>query len=145
MMNEQRFAEQIRLALEESAERLPYRTTYRLQSARMAALARMAEPRDVPEQALALPSASGGGTLTLGGGPSRTRTPAGWGRLAMGLLSALVVAGGLYAISEWTDMDMADEAADIDLAVLTDDVPISAYADRGFGVYIKNTQKNAQE
>jgi hypothetical protein len=141
MMNEQRFAEQIRLALEESTERLPYRVTYRLQSARLAALSRMAEPREVPEEALALPSASGGGTLALGGAPDRDRFPARWGRLAMGMLSALVVAGGLFVISEWAEMDQADEAADIDLAVLTDDVPISAYADRGFGVFIKNTQE----
>lgn len=140
-MNEQQFAEQIRLALEESADRLPYRVSYRLQSARQAALARMTEPRDVPEAAMALPSGSGAGALTLGGMPSGSRGPARWGRLAMGMLSVLVLAGGLLAISEWSEMDRADEAADIDLAVLTDDVPIAAYADRGFGVYIKNTQE----
>ena len=138
-MNEQQFAEQIRLALEESTERLPYRVSYRLQSARQAALARLAETREVPESAIALPSASG--TLTLGGMPPREREPARWGRLATGMLSVLVLAGGLFAISEWSEMDRADEAADIDLAVLTDDVPISAYADRGFGVYIKNPQQ----
>ena len=27
------------------------------------------------------------------------------------------------------------------LLVLTDDLPISAYADRGFGVYLKNSQQ----
>jgi hypothetical protein len=138
-MNEQQFAEQIRLALEESTERLPYRVSYRLQSARQAALARLTETREVPESEIALPSASG--TLTLGGLPQRERGPARWGRLATGMLSVLVLAGGLFAISEWSEMDRADEAADIDLAVLTDDVPISAYADRGFGVYIKNTQQ----
>ena len=140
-MNEQQFAEQIRLALEESAERLPYRVSYRLQSARQAALARLTEPRNVPETAVALPSQSGAGALTLGGMPSRGGGPARWGRMAMGMLSVVALAGGLFAISEWSEMDRADEAADIDLAVLTDDVPISAYADRGFGVYIKNTQE----
>jgi len=140
-MNEQQFAEQIRLALEESAERLPYRVSYRLQAARQAALARMTETREVPQTATALPSSYGAGALTLGGMPPRERGPARWGWLAMSTLSALVLAGGLFVISEWSEMDRADEAADIDLAVLTDDVPISAYADRGFGVYIKNTQE----
>lgn len=142
MNNEQRFAGQIRLALEESSEHLPYRVSYRLQSARLAALSRMAEPQELPAQVFAMPSPSGAATIALAGGPPRV--PARWGRLTMGLLSALVVAGGLYAISEWTEIDRADEAADIDLAVLTDEVPISAYADRGFGVFIENLKKNAQ-
>lgn len=142
-MNERQFAAQIRLALEESAERLPYRVSYRLQSARQAALARLTEPRDAPESAIARPSHSGAGAgaLTLGGLPSRDRRPARWGRLAIGMISVVALAGGLFAISEWSEMDRAYEAADIDLAVLTDDVPIAAYADRGFGVYIKNTQE----
>lgn len=144
MNNEQRFAGQIRLALEESSERLPYRVSYRLQSARLAALSQMTEPQELPAQVLAMPSPSGAAALALADGPPRAHVPAGWGRLAMGLLSALVVAGGLYAISEWTEIDRADEAADIDLAVLTDEVPISAYADRGFGVFIENLKKNAQ-
>lgn len=141
MMNEQQFAEQIRLALDESTDRLPYRVTYRLQAARLAALGRMAETRAAPEESLALSSALGGGALTLGGDPSSGGGPARWGRLAMGMLSALAVAVGLFVISEWSEMDKADEAAEIDMAVLTDDVPISAYADRGFGVFIKNTQE----
>jgi len=141
MMNEQQFAEQIRLALDESTERLPYRVTYRLQSARLAALGRMAETRAAPEESLALSSALGSGALTLGGNPSRGRGPARWGHLAIGMLSALAVAAGLFFISEWSEMDKADEAAEIDMAVLTDDIPISAYADRGFGVFIKNTQE----
>lgn len=138
-MNEQQFAEQIRLALEESTERLPYRVSYRLQSAREAALARLAEPQMVPAQELALPS--GGGTLALGGAPASGGGPVRWGRLAMSLFWVLVLVAGLFAISEWSEMDRADEAADIDMAVLTDEVPISAYADRGFGVFIKNTQE----
>jgi len=35
----------------------------------------------------------------------------------------------------------AAELAEVDSALLTDDVPLVAYADRGFGVYIKNTRR----
>ncbi|MFO0457685.1 MAG: DUF3619 family protein, partial [Burkholderiales bacterium] len=45
-MNEQLFASRIRQALDESAERLPYRVTQRLERARLAAVAR-AQPEAV--------------------------------------------------------------------------------------------------
>lgn len=139
-MNEQQFAERIRLALDDSAEHLPYKVAYRLQLARQAALARMPERVAVEglQQSTAALSASSG-AMSLTGGNGRGQR---WGRTATSALAVLVLVGGLAAISVWSDLDEADETADVDLAVLTDeDVPISAYADRGFGVFLKNTQQ----
>ena len=145
-MNEQQLPLQLRAALDESAERLPYRVTHRLQTARQMALARMTRVEAGVE---ATPSTvhvafAGAGAAAAGNWaePHSTRDKAPlWWRAALALMPALVVAGGLMAISIWNDLETADETADVDLAVLTDDLPISAYADRGFGVYLKNSQR----
>ena len=130
-MNEQQFSEQVRQLLDESSERLPYRVSHRLESARAAALARM--PAEL-EVAVAGSGAEGGIDLATGSVPR-------WSRLAA-LLSLMLLVAGLVALSIWSDLEMADETADVDMAVLLDDdVPISGYADRGFGIFIKNSQQ----
>lgn len=142
-MNEQQFAQRLRAALDESTERLPYRVTHRLQTARQAALARM------PRTTTAVAAAASTPVVHLAfAGAGHTAAPSGgengaplWWRATLALAPALVVAIGLVAISVWNEIDAADETADVDLAVLTDDLPIAAYADRGFGVYLKNSQQ----
>ena len=159
-MNEQQFALQVRRALDESAERLPYRVSHRLQAARQAALAGMPRARalalEEPAEAIAgapvavLPGASGraasAAALAASAGfgmsaPAPNGARSLWLRAGVALLPLILVALGLLGISIWHEMDVADETAEVDLAVLTDDVPISAYADRGFGVFLKNSQQ----
>lgn len=136
-MNEQQFTEQIILALDESAERLPYRISHRLQMARQAALARI--PERVAEIASQTSGAGNAGTLTLLSEGERGQR---WGRILAAVASMLLLVAGLVAISIWSDLESAEETADVDMAVLTDDdVPISAYADRGFGVFLKNSRQ----
>jgi Protein of unknown function (DUF3619) len=50
-------------------------------------------------------------------------------------LVALVV--GLIAITQLQNDYRAKEIADVDAAILTDDLPPSAYADQGFGQFLK--------
>lgn len=131
-MNEHQFAERVAVALDEAAEHLPYKVTHRLQAARQAALSRLPElqPEFATEGARA---ALALGAREVGHGPRRGRV------LATAIVSLLVLAAGLTAISVWSELEAADENADLDMEVLADDdVPISAYADRGFGVFIKN-------
>ena len=64
-----------------------------------------------------------------------------WWRLGVTLVPVLVVAIGLMVISVWNDTETADEIAEVDTAVLTDEVPLSAYTDRGFGVFLKNSRQ----
>jgi hypothetical protein len=60
----------------------------------------------------------------------------GWGRLAaFAPLVALVL--GLVFISMILDDNQANELAEIDAAILTDDLPPSAYADVGFTEFVK--------
>lgn len=130
-MNEQQFSEQVRRLLDESSERLPYRVSHRLETARAAALARM--PAEL-EVATAGSGPTGG--VALGTVPAPR-----WSRLAA-LLSLMLLVAGLVALSVWSDLEMEDETADVDMAVLMDDdVPISGYADRGFGIFMKNSQQ----
>jgi hypothetical protein len=130
-MNEQLFASRIRQALDESAERLPFRVTQRLERARQAALARA--------QPVVAVSAAGAATVSMGGDDR----PSALVRLLSTFVPILLVMAGLYGISVWDDAQRAVETADIDaeLVLADDDVPISAYADRGFGAYIKNVRQ----
>ena len=134
-MNEQLFASRIRQALDESADRLPYRVTQRLERARLAAIGRAAAATS------AVPSLSGGAaTVSL---PSDDR-PSGLVRLLSTLGPILLIIAGFYGIAAWDDAQRAADTADIDAEIVLsddDDVPLSALTDRGFGVYIKNSRQ----
>jgi hypothetical protein len=75
------------------------------------------------------PQASG--ALALGGGKFDLFSK--WGSLLP--LLALVV--GLVFINQLQNDYRAREVADIDAALLTDDLPPAAYADSGFGQFLK--------
>lgn len=150
-MNEYQIAQLARQALDESAEHLPWRVTHRLASAREAALARMPAPSTAASTPRAfaaaghaiLVAASGHSRLSGGGGhDSRRRFGL---RVVAVLAPILVVAAGLWGISEWDSRQRADDIADVDAAVLVDDMPISAYADRGFGVFLRNVAQEDRE
>ena len=76
---------------------------------------------------------SNGGTAALGFGDDGLGF---WGRLASAAL-ILVVAAGLVAINVMQDDDRVTEVANLDAALLTDDLPPEAYADPGFLQYLK--------
>jgi hypothetical protein len=119
--------------LDDSTEKLPFRVSQRLANSRKAAIA--AIPVRTLQTAETVSTQGSGDSLSLG-------RFSGWTWKALGLgLPALVLAAGLVFISNYSDDQEADEQASIDAAVLTDDVPISTYADRGFGVHIRNVQQ----
>ena len=128
-MNEKEFGYQIRQALNEAAAGLDYKTTYRLEQARAAALARHREPATSPAWNPALQtagSADGGSRLGWFGG--------------FGLAAPIValIAGfiGIYQWQQQLPERMSDLAA-MDFAVLMDETPIGAYADKGFGIVLR--------
>jgi hypothetical protein len=119
--------------LDDSTEKLPFRVSQRLANSRRAAIA--AIPVRNLQTAATVSTQSAGASLSLG-------RFSGWTWKALGFgLPALVLAAGLVFISNYSDDQEADEQASIDAAVLTDDVPISTYVDRGFGVHIRNVQQ----
>jgi len=59
-----------------------------------------------------------------------------WSRLAS-LMPLVALVAGLAFIQHITDDDRANELAEVDSALLTDDLPPSAYADPGFLQFLK--------
>jgi len=127
-MNENEFGYRIRQALNEGAERLDYKTAYRLEQARRKALtAHRAESAPAYRPIL----------LPAGGPPLEDDGHAGWAQ-RLGLVApllALVI--GCVGIDQGQHDQRINELADIDFAVLLDEAPIDAYADKGFGALLQ--------
>jgi hypothetical protein len=49
-----------------------------------------------------------------------------------------VLVFGLIGIAQWQDDSRINDIAEVDAALLTDDVPPDAYADSGFMAFLKN-------
>lgn len=115
--------------LSAGADALPYEISERLRAARTQALAQ--RKRAVMATRPVLIAA--GGAAVLGGDDSGWGL---WGRLAAALpVMALVV--GMVVINVVQDDNRANELAEIDVALLTDDLPPSAYADPGFLQFLR--------
>jgi hypothetical protein len=128
-MNENEFGYRIRQALNEGLESLDYRTTYRLQQARQAALARHHSVGQT--ERIWAPS------LQTADGPPVEDEPVSWLRrlgLAAPLLAVII---GFVGIYEYQESRRISELADMDFAVLLDDVPLETYADESFGALLK--------
>ena len=128
------FAYKVRHALDRHVENLPAATTERLASARALALSRkkQAAPLTQLQQAPRL-SGAGGGTFSA---PGNHFNLSGWlGRLGIFLpiLLGIVLFVGMYQSEE---RNRIDELADIDSAILSDELPIAAYLDHGFKAFI---------
>ena len=130
-MNDKEFGYQIRQALNEAAAELDYQTTYRLEQARAAALARQRDPVSAPAWSPALQTA---------GGRSSDGSRIGWfGSLGMAA-PALALVIGFIGIYQWQQQQAPERISDLaamDFAVLMDETPIGAYADKGFGILLR--------
>jgi hypothetical protein len=132
-MNENEFGYRIRQALNEGAERLDYKTAFRLEQARRKALAAH-RPAPAPVWH-PVPATAAGPRLD-------DEPQAGWAhRLGLAApLLALVI--GFVGIYQWQHERRIAQLADIDFAVLLDEAPIGAYADKGFGALLeKDTEE----
>ena len=132
--DEEKFGLRIALRLSEAAEVLPHDISERLRAARVRAVSArgMALTKPAPYASVS------NGTLLLG-----NERLGGWGRLAATApLVALVL--GLVFISVLKDDEQANELAEIDSALLIDDLPPSAYADPGFAQFLKLKSENNQ-
>ena len=123
-MNEQAVARRICQHLDAGTDRLSYRVTERLAAARALALAGVGQPlrnRRAP--------------------PTGSAPPSLWWRFAATAVPALMLVVGVFLVGSVEQEQSVAELAEVDSALLTDDVPLVAYADHGFGVYIKNTRR----
>jgi hypothetical protein len=127
-MNDAQFGRQVAALLDEGLARVDERVATRLQIARKAALAHAGSPRTAHAMAVAGARGLGG----IGGWRSWLSGPRLW--LAVGLLAVAV--SGVTLIDLGSDPE-ADPAADLDLAILADDLPVTAYIDNGFDTWLK--------
>jgi hypothetical protein len=128
----------IALRLDQDSPALSYDITERLRAARMQALsARKQELSVAPVANIALSA----GQATLGWG-AEGASP--WHRLASFLpLIALIV--GLIAIQIIQSESNTIEIAEVDAALLLDELPPAAYTDPGFLQFLKVNQAQLQE
>ena len=134
-----RFTVRVAARLSAGTEGLPHDIGERLRVAREQAVARRKQPAAVLRQRAAIAASRNGNTATLSFGDDGLGF---WGRLTSAAL-VLVMAAGLIAINVIQDDDRTMEVADLDAALLTDDLPPEAYADPGFLQYLKTGAQSA--
>jgi hypothetical protein len=137
-MNEQHLANRIRQALNHGthATRFSPRILERLRKARELALERQrVAPLGQVEQALDWATVSESGVLGRFGGVG--------GFSLRFILPTVLMVAGVIAVYTWQQERRAAEAEELDAQLLTDDLPIDAYLDRGFEAWLKkvNQQK----
>ena len=121
-MNELQFARRIRHILDQGI-RLDASTTERLRTARALALSRQ---RPEPAPVLAWVDNTFGNGWGWAGISARVLLPT----------AALIVAvAGIY---NWQEKQRLAEIVELDSQLLTDDLPIDAYLDRGFQNWLKS-------
>jgi hypothetical protein len=135
-MNEAEFGYRIRQALNEGVERMDYKTTFRLEKARKAALEKLRAP--VPEAAAELAWVRP--AIQVASGPQlegQQTSPWRWLQ-RLGLVAPLLaLLLGFIGVHDWQRARSMDEMAALDFAILLDEAPVEAYADKGFGVFLK--------
>lgn len=121
------FAYKVRRAMTESSEKLPESTLERLAAARQLALSRKKEAE--PSRALAF-----GGVLAGNNGVSFSQKK--WFNKSWFALALLVLLAGIYGLYEYEQEQQINDLAEIDAAVLVDELPPDAYLDSGFNAYL---------
>ena len=152
-----RFALRVTARLDEGSQGLPHDITERLriareqaiEAARQARLGVIAAGEVAPVVATAVAGVNAQGAAVLGGWneagrarqPSRGRRlddgPLSWGWRLATALPVLALVAGLWLVHAYHDQEKAEATADIDTAILTDDLPPDAYADPGFEEFLR--------
>jgi hypothetical protein len=128
MNNQTETAKKITAYLDKGTAQLKAGTAYKLQAAREAALNAMRLPKRSSE--LALANSRGG---SQGGG----RPLLADARLWIGML---LLVGGVLFFQNWQIAQQTHDIEETDAALLTSELPIEAYLDRGFQNWLKQPQ-----
>ncbi|WP_298012055.1 DUF3619 family protein [uncultured Aquabacterium sp.] len=161
---EARFALRLSARLEEGARCVPHDVTERLRVAREQAVrtAREARVRTASSSAhIATPvvhlGLAGAGATGAAGGFSApvaawhegaARQPGhgrrldegrlSWGLKLASVLPVMALVAGLWGVHHYHQIEKTEAAADVDTALLSDDLPPDAYADPGFAEFLQN-------
>lgn len=124
-----RFGLKVAARLADGTDGLPYHISERLRAARVQALGKR---KVATRTARSVNQSGGAATLTFGSDHLSW-----WDRVAAAL-PLLILILGLVAINVVQNDRRANEIAEIDSALLTDDLPPTAYSDPGFAQFLKN-------
>jgi hypothetical protein len=125
---EARFGLRVGALLNEQVARTPHDVSERLRVAREQALVRARASRLVTASADTV--VRNGRSATLG------RMP-GWLFRFASVMPLVVLVAGMVLIDEWHDRAQVEAAADVDVSLLSDELPPDAYSDAGFVEYLK--------
>lgn len=126
------FARRVTARLSEHNEMLAYDISERLRAGREQALAARRREVQVHQRVAAAAVQRHGATATLGA-PEQHR----WWRAALTAIPLVGLAIALAVFISSQDDFSTHEVAEVDAALLTDDLPPSAYADPGFLQFIQ--------
>ena len=129
--NEREFAKKLTSYLDDSAASLKAGTAYKLQLARAEALARLADPKRAAAVGMRPALAGVGGHAGAPGGRYGARPG-----LKLGLGVLLIVAS-VFGYQQWQLYQQVKDLEETDAEILSSDLPIDAYLDRGFQNWLK--------
>jgi hypothetical protein len=127
------FGLRIAAQLNSASLALPHDITERLRAARTRAVAARLKPQTRLQTSTSLVHQNGAALLNFGSDEGLNL----WSRLAS-FLPLIALVAGLALIQNIMDDDRANELAEVDSALLIDDLPPAAYADPGFLQFLKN-------
>ncbi|HQX60198.1 MAG: DUF3619 family protein [Rhodoferax sp.] len=130
-----RFARRLTARLSEGCDDLPRDISERLRFARTQALAKR---KPATDKTVALGIGSGAATL------GRVQEQVSWWNKLGAVIPLLALVLGLIIINSMQDDRFAHEMAQLDAELLTDDLPLAAYADPGFVQFLKAASANAR-
>lgn len=130
MKNQFEDTKTIRQALDQGASSLSLTVTARLARARNHALGH----QKVAAAGFSL------GLAGIGSGMGDTILP-----LTRTLMAILALTLGLVGTYYWNEFEQADENAEVDSALLADDLPIDAYTDHGFQAWLESSSSSSQQ
>ncbi|MCA1245090.1 DUF3619 family protein [Massilia sp. MS-15] len=123
-------AYKLRHALNENLDALPASTTERLAAARALALSRKKPDASRASRPLfGLPAFA----ASLFSGPGLARLA-----VAAPMLALVIGMGGVY---QYEQQQRLAAMAELDAAVLADELPLTAYLDHGFNAYVESRQR----
>lgn len=132
---ESRFGFRVASRLSEGTDRLPHDVTERLRHARELALSR--HKLAVSAATAESTHLSSSNTLSFGRGPSGRS----WWTSLTAWVPLVALVAGLYLIGHFHVQAQIAAAAEVDAALLSDDLPPEAYSDPGFVEFLKTARE----
>lgn len=137
----ERFARRVSARLTDGSQDLPYDISERLRASRMQALAKrkVLAPVRAPARASAPVVLAGGAAASPGAGGNEGNS---WWNAMVSAIPLIALVVGMFFISTVQDESGANEIAEVDAALLTDELPPEAYSDPGFVQFLKTAAQN---